>query len=42
VRSLAGLSQEDVEVLKGSGGITFDEADRMVENVIGTFSFPLG
>lgn len=42
VRSFAGLSDEDVEILKSSGGISFDEANHMVENVIGTISFPLG
>ena len=42
VRSFAGLSDEDVKILKTDGGISFDQADHMVENVIGTFSFPLG
>ncbi|MDE1828839.1 MAG: hydroxymethylglutaryl-CoA reductase, degradative [Thaumarchaeota archaeon] len=42
IRSLAGLSDDDVEILKTEGGISFDEANHMVENVIGTFSFPLG
>jgi len=42
VRSFARLSKEDVEILKSNGGISFAEADHMVENVIGTFSFPLG
>ncbi len=42
VRSFAGLLKEDVEVLKSNGGISFADADHMVENVIGTLSFPLG
>jgi hydroxymethylglutaryl-CoA reductase len=42
VKSFAGLSKEDVEILKSNGGISFDEANHMVENVIGTLSFPLG
>lgn len=42
VKAFAGLSAEDVKVLQGEGGISFDEADHMVENVIGTMSFPLG
>ena len=42
VRSFAGLSKDDVEILKSNGGISFAEADHMVENVIGTLSFPLG
>lgn len=42
VASFCGLSKEDIEVLESHGGISFDEADRMVENAIGTISFPLG
>lgn len=42
VRSFAGLSDEDVKILRTDGGISFDEANHMVENVIGTLSFPLG
>ncbi len=42
VESFAGLSKDDVKILKGNGGISFDEANHMVENVIGTLSFPLG
>ncbi|OLD23229.1 MAG: hydroxymethylglutaryl-CoA reductase, degradative [Thaumarchaeota archaeon 13_1_40CM_2_39_13_1] len=42
VKLFASLSKEDVKILKGNGGIAFDEADSMVENAIGTISFPLG
>jgi len=43
VRNFSGLSQEDIEILENStGGISFDEADKMIENAIGTFSLPLG
>jgi hydroxymethylglutaryl-CoA reductase len=42
VESFAGLSKDDVKILKSDGGISFDEANHMVENVIGTLSFPLG
>ncbi len=43
VKNFAGLSKEEIEVLENSsGGISFDNADKMVENVIGTFSLPLG
>lgn len=38
----SNLSKDDIELLKNSGGITFDQANNMVENVIGTISFPLG
>lgn len=42
VESFAGLSKEEVRILKSNGGILFDEADNMVENAIGTLSLPLG
>jgi hydroxymethylglutaryl-CoA reductase len=43
VKDFAGLSNDDLEVLeKATGGISFDKADKMVENAIGTFSLPLG
>ncbi len=42
VKSFAGLSDEDIKILKNNGGISFEQADHMVENVIGTLSFPLG
>jgi len=42
IASFCGLSKKDVKVLQNDGGISFDEADRMVENAIGTVSFPLG
>ena len=42
VKLFASLSKEDVKILKGNGGIAFEEANSMVENAIGTISFPLG
>lgn len=42
VASFCGLSKKDIEVMQNNGGISFDEADKMVENAIGTVSFPLG
>jgi len=43
VGKFSGLSKEEIEILKNSeGGISFDKADKMVENAIGTFSLPLG
>lgn len=43
VKKFSGLSNEEIEILeKSTGGITFNEADKMVENVIGTFALPLG
>ncbi len=45
--SFAGLTDDDLQVLRGddthpAGGLSFDRADRMVENAIGVFSLPLG
>ncbi|MFQ6025804.1 MAG: 3-hydroxy-3-methylglutaryl-CoA reductase, partial [Nitrosopumilaceae archaeon] len=42
VARFCSLSKEEVEILKNLGGISFNEADRMIENAIGTLSFPLG
>ncbi len=41
VASFSGLSKEDIMILK-NGGISFNEANNMIENAIGTISFPLG
>jgi len=43
VAHFANLSSEDLEILQNSnGGISYDKADKMIENAIGTFSLPLG
>ena len=43
VGSFANLSAEELEILQSNdGGISFEKADNMVENAIGTFSLPLG
>jgi len=43
VGSFANLSAEELEILQNNdGGISFEKADNMVENAIGTFSLPLG
>lgn len=43
VRNFASLSDDDLQTLQqNDGGITFDHADKMVENALGTFSLPLG
>ena len=43
VADFANLSDSELETLqKNNGGITFEDADKMVENVIGTFALPLG
>lgn len=43
VGSFANLSAEELKILQSNdGGISFEKADKMVENAIGTFSLPLG
>ncbi len=43
VGKFANLSAEELEILQSNdGGISFEKADKMVENAIGTFSLPLG
>lgn len=42
VAEIAGLSPEETKALISSGGLPLEVADRMIENVIGTFSLPLG
>jgi len=37
-----GLDQAERETLQGMMGLSLDQADKMVENVIGTFALPLG
>lgn len=38
----ANLTLDERKILESGGGIGFEQADKMVENAIGTFSFPLG
>ncbi|MBM3904631.1 MAG: hydroxymethylglutaryl-CoA reductase, degradative [Thaumarchaeota archaeon] len=42
ISKFANLTLEERQILEGAGGIGFEQADKMVENAIGTFSFPLG
>lgn len=42
IRDFAELSDEEVRLLELGGGIGFEQADRMVENALGTFALPLG
>lgn len=43
VRSFDGLNETDIEMLHGGGGVlSVDRADKMIENVVGTFNLPLG
>ncbi|HXW02955.1 MAG TPA: 3-hydroxy-3-methylglutaryl-CoA reductase, partial [Nitrosarchaeum sp.] len=43
VSDFADLTDEELEILQNNeGGISFEKADKMIENAIGTFSLPLG
>ncbi len=43
VADFANLSTEELKILQSDdGGISFEKADKMIENAIGTFSLPLG
>ncbi|MBT5278225.1 MAG: 3-hydroxy-3-methylglutaryl-CoA reductase, partial [Nitrosopumilus sp.] len=43
IANFANLSKDELDILENSnGGITFEKADKMIENAIGTFSLPLG
>lgn len=43
IASFADLSSEELNILQNNnGGIEYSQADKMVENAIGTFSLPLG
>ena len=43
IRNFANLSEDELNTLENmNGGISFDKADKMIENAIGTFSLPLG
>jgi hydroxymethylglutaryl-CoA reductase len=43
IRNFANLSKDELDILENTdGGISFDQADKMIENAIGTFSLPLG
>ena len=43
IGNFADLSDNELKILENTdGGISFDKADKMIENAIGTFSLPLG
>ena len=42
VAEMANLTQEQVDALEACGALSEDSADRMIENVIGTMSLPVG
>ncbi|MFB0567392.1 MAG: 3-hydroxy-3-methylglutaryl-CoA reductase, partial [Candidatus Bathyarchaeia archaeon] len=42
VKEFAGLSDEECALLRNTGSLHLDLADRMIENVIGAIPIPLG
>ncbi len=42
VKEFAGLSEEEIKLLKETGRLGLETANRMIENVIGTFELPFG
>jgi hydroxymethylglutaryl-CoA reductase len=42
LQKLAGLTEEEVKVLGNTGGLPGDVASRMIENVVGGMTLPLG
>jgi len=42
VSEFTGLSEEDKKILSGETKFSINQADRMIENVVGTFPIPLG
>jgi hydroxymethylglutaryl-CoA reductase len=42
VKEFANLNDEEMEVIKSTGSLKLDQANRMIENVIGTIGIPLG
>ncbi len=42
VKEFAGLSDEECDLLRNTGSLPLDMADRMIENVVGAIPIPLG
>jgi hydroxymethylglutaryl-CoA reductase len=42
VKGFADLTDEEVKLLQSTGSLELELADRMIENVVGTFPLPLG
>jgi hydroxymethylglutaryl-CoA reductase len=42
VKTFAGLSTEEAQNLSSTGGIELEQADRMIENVVGVMPIPVG
>jgi len=42
VKEFAALNEEEVSILQSTGPLKLEQADRMIENVVGTMPIPLG
>ncbi len=42
IKELAELSEDEVDYLRKTGSLDIEQADQMIENVIGTLELPLG
>jgi hydroxymethylglutaryl-CoA reductase len=42
VQKLTGLTEEEAKTLSNTGGLPAEVADRMIENVIGGITVPMG
>ncbi len=42
LQKVAGLNEDEVRVLSNTGGLPMEVADRMIENVVGGLTLPLG
>ncbi|HEY5539236.1 MAG TPA: hydroxymethylglutaryl-CoA reductase, degradative [Thermoplasmata archaeon] len=42
VREFGSLSDDEIRTIGNTGALKFDQVDRMIENVVGTMSLPLG
>jgi len=42
LREFGNLSEEEIRTIGNTGALKFEQVDRMIENVVGTMSIPLG
>src|SRR6059036_2537459 len=42
IRSFGELSDAEIETIRNTGALKFDQVDRMIENVVGAMPIPLG
>src|SRR3989442_13053028 len=42
IRSFGDLTDAEIETIRNTGALKFDQVDRMIENVVGTMPIPLG